>query len=160
MFVRRIGQERSSIRSTSQRFGVKWNIAPLGDELAGVQAPVRVQIVEDPIVTFHHRELRHRMTQMRHKISTRSRLTDVPCDLACRYGERIDQHASAVADVFVFASFRNAGNNRLGWVLALENLHACFLITANDQATLLVELRRRTTCKYLAPSHQSQDHDC
>lgn len=142
MFVRRIRQERSSIGSTLKRFGVKGNLTPLGNELANVQAPVCVQVVDDPVILFHRRESRHGMTQMRYKVLTRSCLTEGPRDWACRYGKRVDQHTSTVADVLVLAAFSNAGNNRLGGVFTLENLHARFLIAANDQPALLIELRR------------------
>lgn len=57
--VRGIGQKRSTLNAVGEVFFNEGNVAQLGDDPANVQAPMRVQVVDDPIdftetaVAFH-----------------------------------------------------------------------------------------------------------
>ena len=83
-------------------------------ELADLQAPMGVQIVEDPVEAFG------RGTARRHvpsggEIDAGACHAQVPDDLARGNDERGDQAARAVTDVLVLAFFRFAGLDESAW---------------------------------------------
>ena len=49
----RVAQKSSPPLAAPQRLLVQGDIAPLGDQLADRQAPVRVEVVYDPMVAVH-----------------------------------------------------------------------------------------------------------
>jgi len=63
---------------------------------------VRVQIIDHPVVVLHGGKLPDDVGQMRCKIITGTRDTEIPHHLPGRYDERGDQGAHAPADIFVF----------------------------------------------------------
>ena len=67
---------------------------------------------------------------------------DGPSDLPGGHDQRVDQHAGAVAYVFILASFTFAGLGRFGRGGALEDLHASFFIAADHQSALLIRPQR------------------
>ena len=98
VFVRGIGQERPTVSPTREFPGIKRNLAPLGHKLANIQAPMRIQVVQDPIITLHFGELRHRMPKVGREILAGPCQTEIPRDLAGGDGERVDQRPRAMAD--------------------------------------------------------------
>ncbi len=104
VFVGRIGQKRTAIGSSLQRFRMKLEIAPAGNETANVQTPMRIQVVQHPVVSFHFGKPGSTMIQMGREVLAGPRQAQGPRNLARRNSERVDQHACAVADVFVLAA--------------------------------------------------------
>ena len=60
----RVGEKRTAGRASAKGFGVERQVAPLGHELAQVQAPVRVEVVHNPVETRLVGELAHDMSHM------------------------------------------------------------------------------------------------
>ena len=87
MWMSRITQECSPLYTTAQRLGDKGEIAPRGDEAAHVQAPVRVEIVDHPIITRHVWELANDVGEMGGEIRTGARAPAMPHQLPRRHDE-------------------------------------------------------------------------
>jgi hypothetical protein len=75
---------------------------------------------------------------MGHTIDGRAGAPDSPGHVTGGYRQRVDQHARAVADVFMLASLMPARLGGFGGGLALEHLHAGFFIAADHQTALLM----------------------
>ena len=119
-----IGQEGTSLRAGAQVFFVERQAVQSRHEFANVQAPMGVQVVEDPMEALVVGELRGDMGQMGGEIDAGACHAQVPHDLARGDDERGDQAAGAVADVFVLAFFGFARLDQNRGMLSLEDLHA------------------------------------
>lgn len=139
VLVRGIGQEGASLRAGAQVFFVEGEAIELRQELANIQAPMGVQVVEDPMEALVIRELRYDMGQMGSEIQAGAGHAQVPHDLAGRHDERSDQAAGAVTNVFVLAFFGFARLSRNRGMLALEDLHAGLFVGADDQLAVLIQ---------------------
>lgn len=137
-----IGQEDATLGAGLEIVLVKRSTVEPGDEFANVQAPMGVEIVEDPVEAFAVGMLLGDVRQMSGEIPTRACLAQVPHKLAGGDDERCDQATCAVADVFVFAFFGFAGLDRNCWMLPLEDLHAGLLVAADDEFAVLMQDRR------------------
>lgn len=139
MLVFGIGQEGASLLAVAQVFFVEGQAVEFGEEFANLQAPMGVQVVEDPMAARVVGELRRDMSQMGGEIDARACHAQVPHDLAGGDDKRSDQATSAVADVFVFPLFGFARLDQNRGMFALEDLHAGFFVRADDQLALLIE---------------------
>lgn len=139
MLVLGVGQESPSLCASAQVAFVERQSVQLRHEFANVQAPMRVQVVENPMEAFVLGELRGDMGQVGGEVLAGACHAQIPKDLAGRNDERGDQAACAVTDVFVFAFFGLAGLHEDGRMLALEDLHAGLFVGADDQLALLVQ---------------------
>lgn len=139
MLVIGIGQERAPLLAGAQVFLVEWQAVELRQEFANLEAPMGVQVVEDPMAALAVGELRGDMGQMGGEIDAGARHAQVPHDFAGGDDERGDQATGAVTDVFMLAFFGFAwlGQNR--GMFSLEDLHAGFFVRANDQIAVLIE---------------------
>src|SRR5438270_5430805 len=102
MPVCRIRQERAPLLPRPQQPRLEGDIAQGGNVLTDFQAPVRVQVVQDPIKLLELPEMRSHVAKVPAEILTGSRRAEVPDHLTRGYGERGNQGARAVADVFEF----------------------------------------------------------
>ena len=84
MLMGRIAQERSSLHAAMQSLGDVWDVTPLSDEPADLEAPVGIEIIDHPIVALHRGQLLHNVGQMGCPIRTGTRLTKIPHELSCR----------------------------------------------------------------------------
>jgi hypothetical protein len=92
MGMGRITPECSPLSTTAQRLGDKGESAPRGDEAAHVQAPVRVEIVDHPIVTLHVWELANDVGEMGGAIRTGTRVVYLsPADKYHRLTRRLSK---------------------------------------------------------------------
>ena len=136
-----IGQKGTPLLAGAQFFFVKGQSVQSSQELANVQTPVGVQVVEDPMEPLLLWELRRDMGQMGGEIRAGACHAQVPYDLASGNDKRGDQAAGAVTDVFVFAFLGFAWLDQNRGMLALEDLHAGLFVRANDQLTVLIQDR-------------------
>ena len=134
-----IGQEGASLLAGAQVFLVERQAVEFRQELADIQAPMGVQVVEDPMAALLVGELRRDMGQMGSEIDAGACHAQVPHDLAGGDDERGDQATGTVADVFVFASFGFARFDQNRGMFSLEDLHAGFFVSANDQLAMLIQ---------------------
>src|SRR2546426_316687 len=79
---------------------------------------------------------------MGHEIRGFAGTPNGPSNLASGYGQGVDQHPRAVADVLMFASLTPPRLGRFGRYFAFEDLHARFFIAADHQTALLIEGQR------------------
>jgi len=100
-----IGQERAPLLAGAQVWFVKRQAVQLSHELANVQTPVRVQVVEDPMEALVIGELRGDMGQVGGEIDAGACHAQVPRYLAGGDDERGNQATDAVSDVFVLTFF-------------------------------------------------------
>ena len=138
MLVIGIGQERASLLASAQVFLVERQAVEFRQEFANVQAPMGVQVVENPMAALLVGELRGDMGQVRGEIDAGAGHAQVPDDLAGGDDERGDQTTGAVADVFVLAFFGFAGLSQNRGMFSLEDLHAGFFVRADDQLAVLI----------------------
>lgn len=139
MLVFGIGQEGSPLLASTQGLFLERQAVQVSQEFANVQAPMGVQVVEDPMESLVVGELRCDMGQMGGEIDAGACDAQIPNNLAGGDDEGGDQAARAMTDVFVLAFFGFAGLGRNRGMLSLENLHAGFFIRANDQLAVLVQ---------------------
>ena len=138
MLVTRIGQKGTSFGAGAQvSFAAGHTVQP-SEEFADIQAPVGVQVVEDPMKTLLVGKAEGNMSQMGSEVDTGTGHAQIPHDLAGRNDERGHQRASTMTDVFMLAFLRFAGLGRYRGVFPLENLHAGFFVTADDQLAVLI----------------------
>ena len=134
-----IGQEGTPLLAGAQVFLVERQAVEFRQEFADVQAPMGVQVVEDPMEALLVGELRRDMGQMGSEIDAGACHAQVPHDLAGGDDERGDQATGAVADVFVFAFFGFARFDQDRGMFSLEDLHAGFFVGADDQLAMLIQ---------------------
>lgn len=108
-------------------------------EFANLQAPVGVQVVENPMEPFLFGELCGHVIQMGGEIDAGACHAEIPHDLTGGDDERGDQAASAVTDVFVFAFFGFARHRENSGMFSFEDLHAGFFVGANDEFAVLIQ---------------------
>lgn len=125
----------------AQFFLVERQAVEFRQEFANVQAPMGVQVVEDPMAALLVGELRRDVGQMGSEIDAGARHAQIPHDLAGGDDERGDQATGAVADVFVFASFGFARFDQDRGMFSLKDLHAGFFVGADDQLAMLMQDR-------------------
>lgn len=139
MLVIGVGQECASLLAGAQVVLMERQVVEFRQKFANVQAPMRVQVIENPMAAPEVGELRRDMGQMGSEIDAGACHAQVPDDLAGGDDERGDQATGAVADVFVLAFF---GFSRLGQdrgMFSLEDLHAGFFVGADDQFAVLIQ---------------------
>jgi hypothetical protein len=139
VLVIRIRQEGASLLAGAQVFLVERQAVEFREEFADVQAPMGVQVIEDPMAALLVGQLRRDMGQMGSEIDAGACHAQVPQDLASGDDERGNQATDAVADVFVFASFGFARFDQDRGMFSLEDLHAGFFVGANDQLAMLIQ---------------------
>ena len=59
------------------------HVAPLGNQTTDIKAPVGIEIIHDPVVALHSRELLDNMGQMCSKVLTGPCLPQIPDHLPC-----------------------------------------------------------------------------
>ena len=116
--VGRITQERAALHAVLQGLRAVGDVAPLGDEPADRKAPVDMEMIDDPIIALHRRQLRHDVREMGGPIRTGTRLAEMPHPCARWDDEGGQQRAGTMADVRMLALFRFP---RLPW---LGRVHA------------------------------------
>jgi hypothetical protein len=78
----RIAQKRAALYAAGQRRGAIRDIAPWGDETADVEAPVGMEILDDPIVALHRGQWLPDVSQMGDPIRTGTGRPEMPDELA------------------------------------------------------------------------------
>jgi hypothetical protein len=122
-----------------QHFGLKRSLAPASHQLTHLQAPVGIQIVQNPVIAGHVWELADHVGQVRREILAGPRHAQIPQHLSGRDQEGGQQCPHTMADILVFPFLWLACLYQLGRIFTLQNLHARLLVHADDQAALLVE---------------------
>ncbi len=141
MRMGRIAQERSPFHAPAQGLGNEGDITPGGDQAAHVQAPMRIEIIDHPIIAWHVGQLMDHIGQMRSEICTGPCGAEMPHHLACRDDKGGQQHPCAMPHVFLLALFGLAGRHQLRGMFTLHNVHAGLFVRANHQAAMLKTLQ-------------------
>jgi hypothetical protein len=124
MLMRRIAQERSPLHTSLECLGDKGEITPRCHEAADLQAPVRIEIIDHPVIVLHGWQLVAYVGQMRSKVLTGAGRAKMPQHLAGRHNKEGNQDPHRMADVFVFTFLGLAWLGQLRGMCTLENLHA------------------------------------
>ena len=119
MLMGRIAQECAALHAVMQGLGEVWDVTPLSDEPADLEAPVGIEIIDDPIIALHRRQLLHDVREMGGPIRTGTRLAEIPHQCARRDDEGGQQRACTMADVLMLALFRFP---RLHWLGRVRTL--------------------------------------
>src|SRR5687767_9870461 len=98
-----VGEKRTPLRPRPQLLWFERHIAQDGDVLADFHAPVRVEIVNDPVETLKLVKMHGDVADMTAEVRTGTRRSEVPDHLAGGHGKRGDHGPRAVADVLQFA---------------------------------------------------------
>jgi len=136
-----VRQKGASLLASAQVAFAQRQSVQLSQELANVQTPMRVQVVQDPMEPFAVGELRRDVGEMSGEIQARACHAQIPHDLTRGDDERGDQTARAVTDVLVFAFFWLARLDGNRGMLSLEDLHAGLFVRADDQFAVLIQDR-------------------
>lgn len=139
VLVRRIGEESASRTAMTQAAFVEGNSVQPSDEFTDLQAPMRVQVVDDPMEAPLLGKMRGDALQVVGKILAGPREAQVPNNLARGNDEGADQGARAVADVVILAFLGLSGLREDGRVLSLKDLHAGLFVAADRQFALLIQ---------------------
>ena len=139
MLVSGVGEKGATLHAGAQGFLVERQAVESRHDFTNLQAPMGVQIVENPMETLVVRELRGNVRQMGGEIHAGACHAQVPHDLAGGHDERSDQAARTMTDVFMLAFFGFAWLDRDRGMFALENLHAGLFVAAEDQLTVLIQ---------------------
>jgi hypothetical protein len=102
---------------------------------------VGVQIIHDPIITLHAGEVLIRLVEVGNKICGCACRPQAPGDVPGGHGQRVDEHARAMANVLVFTTLALPRLGRLRRRCALQHLHTGLFIAADQQPALLVGLQ-------------------
>lgn len=78
----RIAQKRTALDTALQRGGAIRDGTPLGHETTHVEAPVGMEMIDDPIVALHHRPLLNDGGQRGGPIRTGAGRAEMPDELA------------------------------------------------------------------------------
>ncbi len=151
MLVRGVTQERASLPTRTEGRLHERNSAPAGDQTADIEAPVRVQVIDHPVVALLVGETLTDVLEMSGPVLAGAGWSQIPDDLAGRHTEGREQAACAMTDVLELAFRRFSRMNELAvliqdtglrWlrrILALEDLHPGFLVAGQHQPALLGE---------------------
>jgi hypothetical protein len=137
-----IAQESAALPARFQGLGMEWQPATLRYPAANIEAPMRVQIVYDPIKPFVRGEMLSDMIEVLDPIHARTGETQIPDDLSRGDAERRKQGTRAVADVLELTLFEVTGLGGPSGILALQDLHSRLLITGENEAAFVVGTRR------------------
>src|SRR3989442_5468248 len=134
-----ITQECPPLHPTLQCLGNKGQLAPGGDEATYLQAPVGIEVIDDPIIALHRGQLAHDLGQMGRKILAGPGATEMAHQLPCWHHERGDQGPYPMADVLVLTFFRLPRLGDVWGIFPLQNLHARLVVRTDDQPTWFIE---------------------
>lgn len=119
MLVALICQKGPSLLTGLQAFGMKRQAFNPSDELADIQTPMRVEIVQNPMELLLLGERGRYVVQMCGEIDAGACLAQIPDDFARGHHEGGDQTAGAVTNVFVLTFFGFAGLGIYRGILSL-----------------------------------------
>ena len=142
MLMGRIAEERAPLDATLQLLRDKGDRTPWGHELADLETPGGIEIIHDPIVALHRGQWVDTVGQRGSPIRTGAGLAQIPHELACRHHEGGQEGPHPMPDVLVLAFFWLARRDGLGRLATLENRPPCCFISADDEASCLVEAQR------------------
>jgi len=138
MFVSRIREKGFSLPACLQLCRDERDLAHFGHDTANVQAPVSIQVIQDPVKPFDFREPADHIAQVSREVDTGTGRPQVTDDFTGRYDKRGDESARPISDVVLLTSLGLAGFRRLRGVGAAQCLHPRLFITTDQQPTLLV----------------------
>jgi hypothetical protein len=141
MLVTGVTQERSTLLAGLQCPGGEGNSTSLGNPPADLQAPMRVEIIHDPVEAIHEWELCGDVLQVPDPIDAGACRTQIPNDVTGGDTEGGQQGTGTVADVLELTLLDGAGPGQPRGILPLEDLDPGLLVAGQDQAALLVEAR-------------------
>lgn len=84
MLMRGITQEGASLAAVLQSLGSPGECAPRGHQMADIQTPVGIKVIENLVITGHLWQLGDYRLQMGSKILAGARHAQMPEHLACR----------------------------------------------------------------------------
>lgn len=116
-----IAQENAALLARFQGLGMEWQPPTLRHPAANVEAPMRVQIVNDPIEPLVGGEVLRDMVEVLDPIHARAGRTPIPDDLSCGDAERREQGTRSVADELELTLFERTGFSGPGGILALQD---------------------------------------
>src|SRR4030095_14709380 len=114
MAVAWITQEGPALHTFFELCRFKGHLAPPRHQATDVQTPVGVEVVHDPIITFHVGQGLRRPLEMRHEIGGLPGGPKGPSDVARGHGPRMEQHPRTMADVLMFTPFAPTRLGRFG----------------------------------------------
>ena len=138
MLVGRVSQKCSPLLACFQVSRNEGHVAQFGHDATDFQAPMSVQVIQDPVEALDLRKLPCDMTQVSGKVHTGAGRPQVADDFTGGYDERGDESACSISDVVLLASRWLAGLSRLCRVRTAQCLHTRLFITADHQSPLLV----------------------
>jgi hypothetical protein len=136
-----VRQKVASLLPSAQVAFAERQATQLSYELANVQAPMGIEVIENPMKALVVGELRRDVGQMGSEIHARACHAQIPDDFTRGDDECSNQAARAVTDVLLFAFFRFARLDGNGRVLSLKDLHARLFVRADNQFAALIQSR-------------------
>ena len=118
MLMGRIAQEGAALHAAPPSLRAGGHMTPWRDALADLKAPVRLEMIDHPIIALHRRELLDDVREMGGPLLTGARLAEMPHQLARRDDAGGQERAHPRADVLVLALFWLTRWHRLGGVRA------------------------------------------
>jgi hypothetical protein len=138
MFVGLIREKGFALLACLQVRRNKRDLAHFGHFTTDLQAPVGIEVIQDPVKPFDLRKPVGNMSQVSREVHTGTGRSQVTDDLTGRYNKRGDESARPISDVVLFTSRGLAPLRRLRGVRTAECLHPRLFITTDQQPPLLV----------------------
>lgn len=143
MLVGRVSQKRLSLLPCLQVRRHEGDVAQLGHDAADLQAPMGIEVIQNPVKPGDLREPSSDVTQVSGEVHTGAGWPQVTDDFTGGYDERGDESSRPISDVVLLAPRWLAGFSRLRGVRTAQRLHTRLFITADHQSPLLVHHRSR-----------------
>ena len=138
MLVGRVSQKGSPLLACPQMSQNEGNVAQLGHDTTDLQAPMSIEVIQDPVKSFDLWEPRGDVVQVSGEVHAGAGRPEIADDFTGRYDERGNESACPISDVVLLASCGLAGLSRLRGLGTTQSLHSRLFITTDHQSPLLV----------------------
>jgi hypothetical protein len=136
--VGRIREKSFALLACFQMRRNERNLAHFGYDSTDLQAPMGIEIIQDPVKAFDLREPAGHVAQVIREVHTGAGRPQVADDLTGRYDKRGDESARPMSDVVLLTSRGLASLRRLCGVGTAQCLHSRLFITTDQQPPLFV----------------------
>jgi hypothetical protein len=138
MLVGRIREKGLPLLACLQLCRNERDLAHFGHDTTDLQAPMGIQVIQDPVKPDELRELAGYMVQVSREVHAGAGRSQVTDDLAGRHDQRGDESARPVSDGVLLTSCGLARLRRQRRVGTAQRLHPRLFITTDQQPALLV----------------------
>jgi hypothetical protein len=136
MLMRGIAQDGSAFDTPTPWALKARGITPRSPQATDLEAPVRLEMIDPPLVPWHERQLVHDMGQMRREIRAGACDAEMPPHLPCGHHKGREQGSRPMADVLVLPFLRLPWRRGERGVFPWQHLHAGLFLRADHHTPM------------------------